>query len=142
MYQIECNNCRETSQIHDRMKGRFVRCHICKEVIQFSVVENEVLRNMNKIENHEKRILELENPEPVYSQPVYSQPSPPSQDSPTKTPDNCRQSCGDDAFYRDCCNRAIACKQASEAATAVYTFFGILCFIGVTAFFVYLIMQC
>ena len=34
MYKIECKNCSEVNQIHDRMQGKAVNCCICNQVIQ------------------------------------------------------------------------------------------------------------
>jgi hypothetical protein len=61
MFEIRCNNCRETNQLNDRMKDKTVRCHICMEIIQVGEVKEEVIVNINKLDNHEKRIKKLED---------------------------------------------------------------------------------
>ena len=65
MYTIECNNCRETNQLNEKMKNTTVRCHICKEVIQIGEVKKEVVKNINKIDDHEIRINGIEKKTPV-----------------------------------------------------------------------------
>ena len=82
MYEIECNNCRETNQLHDRMKGKTVRCHICQDVIQVGEVKKELIRNINRIDDHENRIQAIEDSNikvaqnlPIHYVPVYSYPT-------------------------------------------------------------------
>ena len=68
MYIVHCQNCSEDVQLHDRMKMKTVRCHICAAVIQVGEVRREVIKNMNRIEDHEERITNIEQTQPV--QPI------------------------------------------------------------------------
>ena len=56
VFVIHCQNCSEDVQLHDGMRSKTVRCYICCAVLQVGEVEKEVIKNMNRIEDHEERI--------------------------------------------------------------------------------------
>lgn len=74
MYIIECGNCNEANQVHDKMEGKTIRCHICQSVIQVKDIPKAVIKNINALEDHEERIIDIEKAPTPAPQP----PLPPS----------------------------------------------------------------
>lgn len=60
MYIIHCRNCGEDYQAHDRRKSDTIRCRLCHRAIQAGNVKREVIKNMNRIDDHEERITNVE----------------------------------------------------------------------------------
>ena len=38
MFEIECKNCKEINQIHDKMKNEKIFCHMCGDIIQEEII--------------------------------------------------------------------------------------------------------
>ena len=76
MYIIHCQNCSEDIKTHDRMRSKTIRCHICCAVVQVGDVKREVVKNINRIDNHEERITDIEQKPPASQilMPVWSPP--------------------------------------------------------------------
>lgn len=78
MYVIHCQNCSEDYQAHDRRKSDTIRCPLCRRVIQAGNVKREVVKIVNRVDDHEKRITCIERTRPT-QQYIIPQQIPPVQ---------------------------------------------------------------